>query len=128
MIKKIGLPLMALAAVLAFGAPKQADAQVRFGVGVGIGGPAYVAPAPYVAPYAPYGYCSVYDPYCAGYAPYVGPSVGIGLGWGGGYGYGYGHPAIVNRGYGGGFRGGYGGGFHGNAVRGGGGFHGGGRR
>jgi len=39
MIKKIGLPLIALTAVLAFAAPKQADARVRFGVA--IGGPVY---------------------------------------------------------------------------------------
>jgi len=113
MIKKIGLPLIALTAVLAFGTPKQADARVRFGVA--IGGPVYTAPVPYaypnygypyynsayVAPVAPYGYVAP--------APYYGPSVGVGIGIGGGYGGGYyGRPAIVNRGYGGGFRGGAG--------------------
>ena len=107
MIKRIGLPLIALAAVLAFATPKQADARVRFGVS--IGGPAYVGPAPYV----PYGY-PAYNPYYAAPYPayvapgpvYVGPSVGVGLGFGGGYGgYGYSRPAIVNRGYGGSFRG-----------------------
>ena len=115
MIKKIGLPLVALTAVLAFATPKQADARVRFGVA--IGGPVYTAPVPYAYPYNPY-YAAPYPGY-PGYiapAPYVGPSVGVGIGigggWGGygygrGYGYGYSRPAIVNRGYGGGFRGGH---------------------
>jgi hypothetical protein len=107
MIKKIGLPLIALTAMLAFATPKQADARVRFGVS--IGAPVYAGPAPYV----PYGY-PAYNPYYAAPYPayvapgpvYVGPSVGVGFGWGGGYGgYGYSRPAIVNRGYNGGFRG-----------------------
>ena len=108
MIKKIGLPLIALTAALAFATPKQADARVRFGVA--IGGPVYAGPAPY-APYAypsynPY-YAAPYPAYVAPGPVYVGPSVGVGFGFGGGYGgYGYGRPAIVNRGYGGGgFRG-----------------------
>jgi hypothetical protein len=102
MIKKIGLPLVALTAMLAFGAPKQADAAVRFGVS--IGAPVYAGPARYV----PYGY-PAYNPYYAApayVAPapvYVGPSVGIGFG--GGHGYGYSRPVTVNRGYGGAFRG-----------------------
>jgi hypothetical protein len=108
MIKKIGLPLIALTAVLAFTTPKQADARVRFGVS--IGAPVYAGPAPYV----PYGY-PAYNPYYAAPYPayvapspvYVGPSVGFG--WGGGYGYGYRGPAVVNRGYG------YGGGFRGRS-------------
>jgi hypothetical protein len=62
MLKKIGLPILALAAVMAFAAPQKADARVRFGVS--IGGPVYVAPAP--APYA-------YDPYYAGDPYYVAP-------------------------------------------------------
>jgi hypothetical protein len=108
MIKKIGLPLVALAAMLAFVTPKQADARVRFGVA--IGGPVYTAPVPYAYPY--YG---PYNPYYAapypGYAApaYVGPSVGVGIGvggWGGGY-YGghYGPGYYSGRGYGGGFHG-----------------------
>jgi hypothetical protein len=106
MIKKIGLPLIALTAVLAFAAPKQADARVRFGVS--IGAPVYVGPAPYV----PYGY-PAYNPYYSAPYPayvapapvYVGPSVGVGFGYRGGYGYGYRGPVVVNRGYGA-FRGG----------------------
>jgi hypothetical protein len=102
MIKKIGLPLIALTAALAFATPKQADAAVRFGVSIG-------APV-YRAPYVPYGY-PAYNPYYVAPYPayvapapvYVGPSVGVGLGWGGGYG--YSRPAIVNRGYVGAFRG-----------------------
>lgn len=45
MLKKIGLPLMALAGILAV-APHQAEAAVRFGVYVGA--PAYTVRAPYV--------------------------------------------------------------------------------
>jgi len=105
MIKKIGLPLVALTAVLAFGAPKSANAAERFGVS--IGAPVYAGPAPYVpvAPaYSPY-YAAPYPAYVAPAPVYVGPSVGFG--WGGGYG--YRGPAVVNRGYvGGGFRGGAG--------------------
>jgi hypothetical protein len=66
MIKKIGLPLIALAAVLAFATPKQADARVRFGVA--IGGPVYTAPVPYA--YPNYGY-PYYSPYAAPVAPYT---------------------------------------------------------
>lgn len=55
MLKRIGLPLLALAAMFAFMTPTQASAAVRFGVY--FGGPAYVAPAP--APYAyPYAYAA----------------------------------------------------------------------
>lgn len=66
MLKKIGLPMMALAGTLAFTAPKPANAQVQFRVGVGVA-PAY--------PYNPY-VCSPYDPYCPAYVapapvPYV---------------------------------------------------------
>ena len=111
MIKKIGLPLIALTAMLAFATPKQADARVRFGVA--IGGPVYTAPVPYGYPYyGPYGgYVSpYYSPYYTAPYGYVGPSVGVGIGIGGGYGgyYGghYGGPAVVNRSYGGGFHGG----------------------
>jgi hypothetical protein len=121
----------------------------RFSVGVGIGGPAYVGPAPACA----YGYYNYYPYACAPYG-YYGPSwfsggLFIGAGpWYRGYygGRGYGGPGYYGRGYygareyyggrgavGGGFRGGAvhgfsgGGGFRGGAVRGGGGgFHGGG--
>jgi hypothetical protein len=118
MLKKIGLPMAALAGLLAFGAPRAAQARVH--VGVALAAPVYAAP---VTPY-PYGYpyaapAPYVDPY---YAPtYVAPysyvdpyfSVGIGGGWGGGY---YGH-GYVGHGYapafhrGGGF--GHSGGFHG---------------
>jgi hypothetical protein len=107
MIKKIGLPLIALAAVLAFATPKQADARVRFGVA--IGGPVYTAPVPYAYPNYGYPYYSPYAapvaPYDVAPAPYYGPSVGVGIGIGGGYGGYYGRPAIVNRGYVGGYHG-----------------------
>ncbi|HKE21677.1 MAG TPA: hypothetical protein VKB88_04750 [Bryobacteraceae bacterium] len=120
MLKKVGLPMMALGAMLVLGAPKAAKAQVGLGVQVG---------PSYAAPYSPY--CSVYDPYnCPPYVysyPYAYPYVyGGGWGWGGGWhgdhdrgfrgGYGYGGRAFSG-----------GGGFHGGgAIRGGGGFHGGG--
>ena len=105
-LKKLGLPILALAGMLMFvGAPK-ADAAVHFGVGIGV----------------PYGYGYPY-PYAYGYGyPYYGGFYG---GWGGGWGRGYG-----GRGYYGGGRGyagrGYGGGGFRGAARGGGGFHGGG--
>ena len=54
MLKRIGLSVMLLAGAMAFAAPRQADAAVRFGVTVG--GPAYTYPAP---AYPAYGY----DPY-----------------------------------------------------------------
>jgi len=80
MLKKLGLPVMALAAMLTFGAPKPAEAKVHFGVVIG---------APPV--YNPY--CSVYNPYnCVpyGYAypygayayPYTYPAPYIYGGWG----------------------------------------------
>jgi hypothetical protein len=95
MLKKIGLPMAALAGLLAFGAPRAAQARVHFDVA--LGAPVYaapVAPYPFAYPYAapgPYG-----DPYFApayvAPAPYVEPyfSVGVG-GWGGGHYYGNGH-------------------------------------
>jgi hypothetical protein len=117
----------------------------RFAVGVGIGGPAYVGPAPVCA----YGYYGYYPYACAPYG-YYGPSwfsggIFIGAGpWFHGF-YGrpgfYGHPGFYSRpGFGRGpivrgpayvGRGPVGGGFHGGYARGGfarGGFHGGGRR
>ena len=48
-LKKLGLPILALAGALFFvGAPK-ADAAVRFGVGIGVGGyyPGYAYPYAY---------------------------------------------------------------------------------
>ena len=100
MLKKIGLPMLALAGMLVFAAPPKADARVRFGIG--IGGPVYTAPVPaypygYAAPYAygPNYYAApapVY-PYDYGYAPYAYPYYGGGVsfGFGGGHGYARGH-------------------------------------
>lgn len=89
MLKKIGLPMIALAGLMAFATPRPADARIRFGIG--IGGPVYTAPAP-VSPYA---YTYPYDNYYYGpeyygpsYSyPYVAPAVpygygGLSFGWG----------------------------------------------
>jgi hypothetical protein len=58
MLRKLGIPAVALAGMLALFTPSHADAKVRFGVQ--IGGPVY--PYPYYGPAYPYGY---------GYGPYV---------------------------------------------------------
>lgn len=118
-LKKIGIPLIALAAMLAFVNPRPADAAVRFGVY--LGGPVYPA-YPYAYPYSyydpyyqPYAY-----PYSYGYAypyGYASPYYG-GLYWGGGY---HGHIEHGFRGGEHGFRGGArgfrGGGGHGGHRR-----------
>jgi hypothetical protein len=66
MLKKIGLPFLALAAMLMVIPPQTANAAVRFGVVIG-GGPVYPYPA-YPGPYAyPYAYP---DPYYNAYPPY----------------------------------------------------------
>jgi hypothetical protein len=83
MLKKIGIPLLTLAASLMVMPTPQAKAGVRFGVY--LGAPAYVAPAPvyppaYVAP-AP-GYYNAYPAYGYPVAPaYVYPYANFG--WGG---------------------------------------------
>lgn len=82
MLKKVGIPLLTLAAMLILIPAPQAKAGVRFGVY--LGAPAYVAPAPV---YPPYSYVApapgYYNPYPAyGYpAPYVYPYAT--WGWGG---------------------------------------------
>jgi hypothetical protein len=98
MLKKIGIPLLTLAALLIVMPTPQAKAGVRFGVY--LGAPAYVAPAPvyppaYVAP-AP-GYYNPYPAYAYPVAPaYVYPYAN--WGWGGrAYIGGPGH--YVGRGY-----------------------------
>lgn len=85
MLKRIAIPVLALAALLIFVNPPQASAAVRFGVF--LGGPAYPAPvypaypyaystpAPYYAP-GPYDYSY---PYAA--PTYIYPSPGFGFGW-----------------------------------------------
>jgi hypothetical protein len=64
MLKKLGIPMVALAGLLTFATPKPADARVRFGVTVGVP--------------PPYAYCSPYSPYCG---PYAYPYVYGGWGW-----------------------------------------------
>jgi hypothetical protein len=75
MLKKIGLPFLALAALLMVVPAQKANAAVRFGVAVG--GPVYAYPA-YPGPYAyPYS-----DPYYNGYPSYVAPAPGYVYGYG----------------------------------------------
>jgi len=73
MLKKLGIPVLALAGMLAFATPQPAEAKVHFGVTIG-------APPVY-----PYPYCSPYDPACAGYVYpygyYPQPYVYGGFGW-----------------------------------------------
>jgi hypothetical protein len=119
MLKKIGLPMIALAGLLAFAAPRAADARVHFGVSVG--GPVYAAPAPY-----PYGYGYAPAPYVDPYyaptyvapAPYVDPYFGVGVGIGGGYYGNYGRGYVGHNYY-------RGGDYHGHEFHGGGEHHGG---
>ena len=76
MLKKIGLPLLALTGLLMVVPAQKADAAVR--VGVAVGGPAYAYPA-YPGPYAyPYS-----DPYYNPYPSYVAPAPGYVYGYGG---------------------------------------------
>src|SRR5689334_7016181 len=90
MLKKLALPVVALAAMLTM-ASAPAKAAVHFGISVGAPVytyPAPVYPAPYAAPYVdPY-----VDPYAVApdyyYAPapvYTYPSVGLGFRFGGGH-------------------------------------------
>lgn len=113
MLKKIGIPAIALLALLLMINPVPAHAGVRVGVAIGggypvIAGPAYPYAYGYAAPYYGYGY-PAYGYAAPAYAyPYGGISLGFygghyGRGYyGGRYGYGYGY-----RGYHGAYRGGY---------------------
>lgn len=62
MLRKLGIPAMVLAGMLALFTPSHANAKIRFGVQ--IGGPAYpVYPYPYYDPYYTYPYSYSYGPY-----------------------------------------------------------------
>lgn len=101
LLKKLGIPTLALAGTMALFSPSPANAAVRFGVGVGV--------APYYAPYAypnPY-YAYPYYGYPYAYAPY---GVYGGWGWGGGWG---GHVGGWGHGFGGHVGGHFGGGHRG---------------
>lgn len=63
-LKRLGLPMLALAGALMFVGTPQADARVRFGV--------YVGPGYYSYPAYPYGY------YGDGYYPYYSGGVWVG--------------------------------------------------
>ncbi len=111
MLKKIGLPLIALLALLVFVNPTPAKAGVHFGVAIGGAYPVPVAPVvPYAGYAAPY-YGAPYPAY--GYAAPVYPYGGVSIGYYGGVGYrGYYAPRYgYGRGYYGGGR--YVGGYHG---------------
>ena len=72
LLRKLGIPAVALAGMLALFTPSQADARVRFGIGIGVG--------PYAYPAYTYSY------------PYYGPYYGYPYGYvGGGWGWGHGH-------------------------------------
>lgn len=71
MLKRIGLSVMLLGGLLAFAAPRQADAAVRFGVYVGVPAPVYAAPA-----YPAYGYDPYSDYYSYPAPAYVTPYYG----------------------------------------------------
>lgn len=109
MLKKMGIPLVALFALLLFVNPTPAKAGIHFGVAVG--GPAYVAPVPAYPAYAyPYGYAAPYYGYGYGYAPYSYPGVSVGFyggpryrGWVAPRGY-YGHAGYGRAYYGGHYR------------------------
>jgi hypothetical protein len=73
LLRKLGIPAIALAGMLALFSPSSADAKVRFGVQIGVP-PVYTYPYPYYSPY----YSPYYAyPYSYGYyGPYAtwGPS------------------------------------------------------
>jgi len=102
LLKKLGVPILALVAMLAFMTPRPADAAVRFGVY--LGGPVYPN-YPYAYPY------SYYDPY---YNPYVYPYA-----YGYGYPYGYAAPYYGGLYWGGGHHEHFGHEFHEHGFRGG---------
>ncbi len=106
MLKKIGIPLLTLAAALILIPAPQAKAGVRIGVAVGgpavvVGAPAYVAPAPvYPVPAPAPGYYNAYPAYPYPAPVYVAPYAY--WGWGGHAYWGPGHyagRAFVGRGF-----------------------------
>lgn len=118
MLKKMGFTAVALFGLLVMLNPAPADAQVRFGVAVGVPASVYRYAAPPVyAPYDPYYVAPAYPYYPAPY--YAAPVYGYGYGFGYGYRGGYSRPYYNNNYYrGGGYRGG-----GGNYGHGGGGHH-----
>jgi hypothetical protein len=69
MLKKLGIPTLVLAGILALLTPPRADGRVRLHVGVGVGAPVYTYPYPAYPAY-PYGY--TYPGYVT---PYTDPFV-----------------------------------------------------
>jgi len=62
LLRKLGIPAVALAGMLMFFSPSSANARVRFGVQIGVPAyPVYTYPSPYYEPYYvyPYGYTYV---------------------------------------------------------------------
>jgi hypothetical protein len=113
MLKKLGIPTLAVIAMLAIVGAAPAQAGVHFGIG--IGGPVYTYPSPYAYSY-PYGYYNPYPYYSTPYysAPYVYPYGGYYGGWGWGHDRDGGRYEHHDRGFrgheGGGYRGGHEGG------------------
>jgi hypothetical protein len=85
MFKRIGISMALLAGLVAFAAPKQAEAKVHIGVYLGAPAPVYTAPA-----YPAYGYDSYVDPYATPYV-YPAPVYVSPYSYGGGYYRNYGH-------------------------------------
>ena len=59
LLRKLGVPVVALAGMLALFTPSHADAAVRLGVGIGVG-PYAAYPYRYYGPYYGYSYGNVY--------------------------------------------------------------------
>jgi hypothetical protein len=108
MLKKLGIPILAVVAILMMAGAPQASARVHFGVGVVVGPPYYAYPLGPYAYSAPYPYA--YPPYYYGYPGpyYYGYGPGVYGYWRGGHHYGYrdyGYRGRGFRGYRGGGRG-----------------------
>jgi hypothetical protein len=72
LLRKLGVPAIALAGMMALFSPSSANARVRFGVSVGVP-PVYTYPYPYYSPYYAYPYSYGYygGPYATfGWSPH----------------------------------------------------------
>ena len=97
MLKKLGVPVIALAAMLTLFTPHAANAKGHWRFGVSVGAPVYGYPYysyPYYAPYDPY----YYGPYY-GYTPYYSPDPYSTFGYYGGWGHHERHERLEHRGF-----------------------------